>query len=247
MSDNNILDYYGKVENQVPEWISKMHQYAPKVLEHYTMLRQEVLVDGKLSKKDKELILVGINASRRYERSMIHHTKGALDSGATVDEIADIIATCIISRGIPAWLTGIEAIKYAISELDGQSCPLQKTEEDRSFASVEDCLKYYDQEFERTPDWVDLLKKYNPEVLLRYSNLRNTVLVDNRVSRKLKELVLVAINVCEHYKKGIEIHVNNARELGASDEEIAEVSLVALLTAGIPAWLEGSDFLANKI
>ena len=244
---NHTLEYFSQVYDQIPDWVSKMHQYAPKALEYYTKLREEILVDGKVSKKDKELILVGINASRRYERSMLYHTKGAIDAGATVDEIADVIATCIISRGIPAWLTGIEAIKYAVNELAGPTSLNQKNErENRHFESIEDCLQYYEQEFASTPDWVELLKQYNPDVLFRYSNLRNTALSDHHVSRKLKELILVAINVCEHYKKGIEIHVNNARELGATDEEIAEVSLVGVLTAGIPAWFEGSEFIGEN-
>jgi alkylhydroperoxidase/carboxymuconolactone decarboxylase family protein YurZ len=243
VGDSN-LESLNKVNDQVPDWINKMKQYAPKALAHYTMLSKEILVDGKLSEKEKELILVGVNAGRRNERSMLFHTKNAINLGATVDEIADIITTCIISRGIPAWLTGIEAIKYAVNELNGKSI-LSQENENRSFSSIEECLSYYKQEFETLPDWVELLKQYNPEVLFRYSNLRNTVLVDRRVSRKIKELVLVAINICEHYKKGIDIHINNAKELGANDDEIAEVSLLCVLTAGIPAWIEGSEFLAK--
>lgn len=243
MEEFNGLEFFKQVYGQVPEWVSKMHQFSPKALEYYTKLRGEILVDGKLSKKDKELLLVGVNAARRYERSMIYHTKGAIDSGATVDEIADIIATCIISRGIPAWLTGIKAIQYAIQDLHGKQSNELLAEQNLNFNSLEDCLHYYEKESGRLPEWVQLLKEHNPEVLYQYSNLRNHVLTDRHVSRKLKELVLVGINVCEMYKEGIQIHIHNAKKLGATDEEIAEVSLVGLLTAGIPAWFEGSDFL----
>jgi alkylhydroperoxidase/carboxymuconolactone decarboxylase family protein YurZ len=243
MGEFNGLEFFKQVYGQVPEWVSKMHHFSPKALEYYTKLRGEILVDGKLSKKDKELILVGVNAARRYERSMIYHTKGAIESGATVDEIADIIATCIISRGIPAWLTGIKAIQYAIHDLQGKHSEEIQEEKNLSFRSLEECLRYYEAETGRMPEWVHLLKEHNPDVLYQYSNLRNHVLTDRYASRKLKELVLVGINVCEMYKEGIQIHVNNAKKLGATDEEIAEVSLVGLLTAGIPAWFEGSDFL----
>lgn len=225
------------------DWESKMQQFSPKAFEHYTKLKNEILIDGIISKKDKELILVGVNAAGRYERGMIEHTKGAIDSGATVEEIADIIATCIISRGIPAWLTGIKSILYAIKELDGKRLNIKPEEKDLSFKTLEDCLNYYEAEFSgEGPQWVSLLKQFRPNVLHQYSNLRNNVLTDHFVPRKLKEFVLIAINVCERYKEGIQIHVNNARTLGATDEELAEVSLVGLITAGIPAWVEGSDF-----
>lgn len=233
-----------KKYEDAPEWVSKMEQFSPKAFECYTKLRNEIMADGMISKKDKQLILVGVNAAGRYERGMIEHTKGAIDSGATVEEIADIIATCIISRGIPAWLTGIKSILYAINELDGKRTGIELEEIDLSFKTLEDCLNYYEAEFSGAgPQWVNLLKQFRPNVLHQYSNLRNNILTDHYVPRKLKEFLLIAINVCERYKEGIQIHVTNAKKLGATDEEIAEVSLVGLLTAGFPSWVEGSDFL----
>ena len=245
----NGLEFFERVYGQVPDWVAKMHHFAPKALEYYTKLRGEILVDGALSKKEKELILVGINAARRYERSMIYHTKGALDSGATIAEIADVLATCIISRGIPAWFTGVNAIEYAISYV-GESMAAELNaapplDEESFFASLTDYNGYYEKETGgEIPNWVKVLNQFNPSVLERYTDLRRTVLKDHVVTRKLKELVLVGINVAEMYPKGIELHTKGAKKCGATEAEIADVSLVALLTAGIPAWFEGSDFLS---
>ncbi|WP_251555183.1 carboxymuconolactone decarboxylase family protein [Neobacillus muris] len=245
----NGLEFFERVYGQVPDWAAKMHYFAPKALEYYTKLRGEILVDGALSKKEKELILVGINAARRYERSMIYHTKGAIDSGATIEELADVLSVCIISRGIPAWFTGVEAIKYAISYCgDGETAAAEAAPaltEDDFFASLTDYNGYYKQETGgEVPNWVKVLNQFNPACLERYTDLRRSVLRDDVVSRKLKELVLVGINVAEMYPRGIELHMKGAKRFGATDAEIADVSLVALLTAGIPAWFEGSDFLS---
>ncbi|MDF2713370.1 MAG: carboxymuconolactone decarboxylase [Paenibacillus sp.] len=247
MEEYSVLDIYKKVYGAVPEWVAKMHQYAPKALEYYTKLRDQILIDGSVSKKEKELILVGINAARRYERSMIYHTKGAIDSGATIEEIADILAVCIISRGIPAWLTGIQALQYAVSYTGKEQEEVKDSESlNEASASTEDYLRYYEQEAGTVPDWVKLLNRASPSVLRRYTDLRRTVLRDHAASRKLKELVLVGINVAERYPEGVRIHVQGAKKWGATDADIAEVSLVALLTAGIPAWFEGSDFLPES-
>jgi len=247
MSQFDALEYFKQVYDEVPEWVAKMHRYAPKALEHYTLLRNEIMVDGALPKKEKELILVGINAARRYERSMLYHTKGAVDSGATVEEVADVIATCIVSRGIPAWLTGVKAVEYAISYTgeegdSGASLSTGQLEENTCY-TLEQCERYYEQEAGSIPGWVQILKQTNPAVLQKYTDLRSTVLRDHVVSRKVKELLLIGINVAERYREGVKIHVEGAKKWGATDAEIADVSLVALLTAGIPAWFEGSDFL----
>ncbi|NHM32893.1 carboxymuconolactone decarboxylase family protein [Neobacillus terrae] len=242
MAEFNGLEYFEKVYGQVPEWASKMHQFSPTALDHYTALRNEILVKGKMKQKDKELILVGVNAARRYERSMLYHTKGAIDAGATVEEIIEIISTCIISRGIPAWMTGIKAISYALNDLKGQYS-IEPVHEEKGFTSVEECLNFFRDGSGAVPEWLNLLGKHNPDVLIQYCSLRKIVLKEQAVSRKLKELLLVGINVCERYKEGVALHVKGARNFGATDEEIAEISLVGLLTAGIPAWFEGSDFL----
>lgn len=243
MSNSEVLRFFEQVYGEVPEWVQKMDHFSPQALEYYTKLRSAIMTDGAISKKHKELILVGINAARRYERSMLYHTKGAIDSGATIAEIADVLSVCVISRGIPAWLTGVNALQFAETYAADNEDVYRSKELFNSFGTVEECDDYYVNETGKVPLWVQLLKKANSQALIQYSNLRTAVLSDHVVSRKLKEFILIGINVAERYKEGVKIHVNGAKKQGATDQEIAEVSLVALLTAGIPAWFEGSDFL----
>ncbi|WP_164667755.1 carboxymuconolactone decarboxylase family protein [Virgibacillus doumboii] len=241
----DILNYFKDIYGEVPEWVKKMNDYNVEVLEHYTKLRDEVMAERSIPKKDKELILVGINAARRYEKSMLNHTKSAVDLGATIPELVEILTPCILSRGIPAWLEGVKAVQYA-KEYSGNSDSADAAEKDTGsdFQNVDEAIAYYKEEAGGVKsDWVDILEGEAPEVLRHYGNLRTSVLKDGVVPRKLKELVLVGINVAEQYEKGIAIHVNTARKLGATDQEIAEVSLLGMLTAGIPAWFEGSAFL----
>ncbi|WP_307478887.1 carboxymuconolactone decarboxylase family protein [Cytobacillus purgationiresistens] len=219
-----------------------MKKYASHVHEAVATMNEAIFADGSLSKKEKHLILIGVNAGRRYEDSMLFHTKEALISGASAEEIADVLSTCIISRGIPAWLSGIEAIKLAVNEGSNDTVVLN-TEKGKEFQSVEECITYYENEFDTLPDWVALLKQFNPDVLYKYSNLRNAILTDHCVSRKLKELTLTAINICDQYEKGINIHLKNARNLGATEDEIAEVSLLCMFASGISGWRTGSAYL----
>lgn len=223
-----------------------MHEHRPDALDGYMALRRTIMEEGALSRKEKEWVLVGVNAARRYERSMLYHTKCALDAGSTVAELAEVLLPCILSRGIPAWLEGYKALVYA-EEYLGRSDRSERVEAAApSIATLDDALAYYHEEAGgHEPDWVRLMKKYAPGTLRDYANLRSLALVDGRVPRKMKELVLVGINLSECYPAGVSLHVNGARKFGATNAELADVALTCVLTAGIPAWFEISDVLTE--
>ena len=246
MSD--AMAFFEQVYGEVPEWVRTMHEHRPDALDGYTVLRRVIMEEGALSRKEKEWVLVGVNAARRYERSMLYHTKGALDAGSTVAELAEILLPCILSRGIPAWLEGHKALVYA-EEYVGRSDRSEGADAVApSIATVEEALAYYREEAGgQEPEWVRLMKGYAPGTLRDYANLRSLALGDGRVPRKMKELVLVGINLSERYPSGVSLHVNGAKKLGATNAELADVALTCVLTAGIPAWFEICDVLAETI
>ena len=196
-----------------------------------------LLNDAHLSQKDKSLLLVGLFAARREEQAMLHFTEVAVASGNTVEEIAELISAAIISRGIPTWLSGIEAITKAI-ELTGKTDTTTEALNISAFSSQEECVNYYQSEFEQLPTWIAYLVDYAPDTLLKYSNLRTTSLRDGAVSRFLKELLLYAINICDQYPKGIDIHQSNAVQMGATDEVLLEVRTICIYAVGVQAVLK---------
>lgn len=195
-----------------------------------------LLKDSHLSKKDKSLLLVGLFAARREEQAMLHFTEVAIEAGNTVNEIAELISAAIISRGIPTWLSGIEAITKAI-ELTGKAESSKEPQNISAFSTQEACVSYYQTEFDELPKWIVYLVDYAPDTLLKYSNLRTTSLRDGDVSRFLKELLLYAINVCDQYPKGIDIHKTNAIQLGATDEVLQDTRTICIYAVGIQAIL----------
>ena len=196
-----------------------------------------LLNDSHLSKKDKSLLLVGLFAARREEQSMLHFTEVAVKAGNTVNEIAELISAAIISRGIPTWLSGIEAITKAI-ELTGKTESTLETRNIAAFSTQEECVGYYKSEFEQLPQWISYLVDYAPDTLLKYSNLRTTSLRDGVVSRQLKELLLYAINICDEYPKGIDIHETNAIQLGSTEDVLQDVRTISIYAVGVQAVLK---------
>lgn len=204
-----------------------------------SVMNQMFLTDGEITKKEKSLLLVGLFAARREERQMQYFVKLAVEAENSIVEIAELISSAIISRGIPTWLSGIEAITYAI-ELVGNADVTVEEVGVSSFISQEECISYYQSEFEVLPKWIQYLVDYAPDTLLKYSNLRTTSLRDGAVSRLLKELLLYAINICDAYEKGIAIHKANAIALGADDAVLEEIKAICIYAVGIQAiWSDG--------
>lgn len=243
----DALTFFKQVYGEVPEWVRTMHQQRPEALNDYLTLRRTVMDKGALSRKEKEWILVGVNAARRYERSMLYHTRGALDAGSTVSELAEILLPCVLSRGIPAWLEGYKALVYAEQYLGRRGGEETTEATATSITTVEEALAYFSGEAGGDqPEWVSVMNVYAPGALRDYANLRRLVLADGHVPRKMKELVLVGINLSERYPSGVSLHVTGARRLGATDAELVDVALTCILTAGIPAWFELSDLLTAE-
>jgi alkylhydroperoxidase/carboxymuconolactone decarboxylase family protein YurZ len=57
---------------------------------------------------------------------------------------------------------------------------------------------------------------------------------------------MTGIFITELKGKQVEKWMEAARENGASEEQLADVGFICLLTAGIPAWFEASDSLIEK-
>jgi AhpD family alkylhydroperoxidase len=96
------MEYYG----EIPVWVKMMGENKPDALYHYCQLRKIGLEDGVLSRKVKELILIGINLVRRYETGLKLHIKGALDAGAKEEEIYETIVTAMLSGSASAIISG---------------------------------------------------------------------------------------------------------------------------------------------
>ena len=76
--------------------------------------------------------------------------------------------------------------------------------------------------------------------------LKEKILSDGFVSKKLKHILMVGVYVTVLNGEEAGKWMKVARENGASEGELADVGYICLLTAGIPAWFEASDSLIEK-
>ncbi len=92
-----------------------------------------------------------------------------------------------------------------------------------------------------SPFW-DQLLLYDPDFLAHYTDLSGHVYRNGPLSMKMKELILIAVDVTTThlYEPGLRVHIRNALKHGATKEEILEVMELASFvgihscTLGIP-------------
>jgi len=90
---------------------AKFMQKYPEVATSFTTLMGDVMQDGKLAGKEKELIAVGIAVGLRCVPCIYAHTKAALTMGATEEEIMEAASVAILMGGGPGVVHVAEVMK----------------------------------------------------------------------------------------------------------------------------------------
>jgi AhpD family alkylhydroperoxidase len=95
----------------------KAHRYyhdRSQVYRSFVNMEQHAFEDGKLQKKYKELIAIGISIRINCESCVEWHIKQALDSGSSEEEIIEAIGVGIEMGGGPATVTA----RFALDVLE---------------------------------------------------------------------------------------------------------------------------------
>jgi alkylhydroperoxidase/carboxymuconolactone decarboxylase family protein YurZ len=89
--------------------------------------------------------------------------------------------------------------------------------------------------------WQTKLGEYAPELLQNMEGLRNSVLVEGALSLRTKTLMMMLCDALLAHPDGVANIAQQARELGASEAEIAETLAVAFMMGGMPGLVTGSS------
>lgn len=105
-------DFLKKEVGEVPKHAVVLEKYDSAVSDALQTMRTKILSDGKLSKKAKELIRIGIAASIRLPKDPFArlHAFAAVKSGATPEEIHEAVEVALLFCG----LSGYAEYGYAV-------------------------------------------------------------------------------------------------------------------------------------
>lgn len=88
----------------------KLSKELPGPLSGYIKLHKEVMTEGALSRKAKELIALAISITARCEGCIAFHVHDALRAGASRQETMKTIGVAILMGGGPSMVYGLEAL-----------------------------------------------------------------------------------------------------------------------------------------
>ena len=101
--------------DEVMDMMGALSEHQPETMRHFKMFMGQVLKEGILDTKTKELITVGTAITARCKYCIALHVKKALDAGATKDEIMEAATVAMLMGGGPA-MTYIVEVKKALDE-----------------------------------------------------------------------------------------------------------------------------------
>jgi alkylhydroperoxidase/carboxymuconolactone decarboxylase family protein YurZ len=223
------------------DWVQSFVRQMPQTSTMYNGFLSGIWEDGHLSKKYKLLILTGVClAQGRTE--MIRQMLASMPERRSISslEFLEIVSAVLLSRGPIALFTAWEAGILSAAQ-PGES-PVKR---DEPKPDKEAILEYFRANMGEVPAWIRMLDAALPAGVEQYHVLRNSILVDGAVPRKIKELTLVAVNAAGLYGEGLRIHAIGVMNTGGTKEELLEGLLLAFIGGGIVAWLEGIKVLTE--
>jgi len=95
-------------DQEVEDTFRLLAEYVPGVFRGYMTLREGVFPlegegDSVLPAKVKELVILGVEIAAMMSPPPVYHARKAIEAGATPQEVAEVVALCIMLRGMMSY------------------------------------------------------------------------------------------------------------------------------------------------
>jgi len=236
-STQDALNWLAVLYGHDSEWLQVMAIRTPAFFQGFAKLGRWLISEGALPLRIKELILAVIYATQGFRYGVETHIENAKKAGATDDEIAEMLAAALLSRGVRAYVEGFAGwlSSASLDEIKTSSVEHEPVRD----TTTREIVKYFDSYYGQSLPHVRILAESgHDDVLQAYYCMRSYILNDVALPRKYKECLYIAINVADRNIGAVKIHGKGAIESGASGEEVLEAMLVAIMAGGFIAWVD---------
>ena len=103
------LGHYHGVQDELREPAKSLRALIPDAFSAFAKLHSATMGDGALPAKTKELLALAIAITRQCDGCIAAHAKGAVRTGATPQEVAEMIGVTILMNGGPGTVYGPRA------------------------------------------------------------------------------------------------------------------------------------------
>lgn len=189
--------------------ITELKEFAPEAFQSFFAFNDKALAEGNLSVKSKELIAVAVAHVTGCPYCIDLHVGNAKKNDADKDEVAEAIFVATALKAGSAAAHGVNAL----NAFDGQGG------DELYKASYFNRLKEFGQ--------------FSGDTFKAFAAFDQAAIKQGKLTEKEKELIAVASAHTTGCAYCIDLHTKNAKETGASLEEISEAIFVAVaLKAG---------------
>ncbi|MGN8647185.1 carboxymuconolactone decarboxylase family protein [Gracilibacillus sp. HCP3S3_G5_1] len=107
MENQEQVNYFDQSIADFKRGTTRMEEYLPEVTKGYYHFTEEAFKEGSLSKKEKQLIALAISIYAQDEYCIIYHTKGAVENGASEEELMETLAVSAALGGGAAFAQAV--------------------------------------------------------------------------------------------------------------------------------------------
>ena len=95
------------------------------------------------------------------------------------------------------------------------------------------------------PKYYEVMATKNPEMFKAFFKFRSEILEKGVLPKKTKQLMAIAIYAAMRFDFGLDVHIRQALNAGATEDEIFETLSLVILTAGLPGYIDGVKALKS--
>ncbi len=107
------------MSTRLPHW-QVMERFDPALLNKVEPWREQLLTEGVLPLRDKELIMSAMCGVVRFLPGFTIHAERALDHGASDHELFEVCALTLLIGGVPAYRDSVLALEALLGERAGK-------------------------------------------------------------------------------------------------------------------------------
>jgi alkylhydroperoxidase/carboxymuconolactone decarboxylase family protein YurZ len=104
---------------RLPHW-QVMERFDPALLDKIEPWREQLLTEGVLPLREKELIMSAMCGVVRFLPGFTIHAERAMGYGATDQELFEVCALTLLIGGVPAYRESVLALERLLSERAGK-------------------------------------------------------------------------------------------------------------------------------
>ncbi len=94
-------------KDQIPKAFTNFTETYPEIADAYSKLGHSVHSTGPIAQKSRELIKLGISCGAQKEGAVHSHTRKALEAGASIEEIRQVVLLTLPTLGMPSMMAAM--------------------------------------------------------------------------------------------------------------------------------------------